>query len=96
MSTGELHQISQAIGALQAKTDEGGRQHQETNEKLDELMAMIAPLKDLPQRVLSVEIKMERMAMTKARATGFIAGVSAVGGIAGSVLTWVLAKFGVH
>lgn len=94
--TGSIDQISQAIGGLQVSVANAADRAEVIERKLDQVIAALASLKDLPARVDALESDAEKQMKARARAAGFVAGVSAIGGIAGSALTWAAAKFGFH
>lgn len=94
--TGRIDEISQAIGSLQTAAANAADHAKAIERKLDALLAALAPLKDLPDRVEALEAGAEEQMKARARAAGFVAGVSAIGGIAGSFATWAAAKFGFH
>ncbi len=101
--TGDLHETSAAIGELRAEMRASAEHRAELKHaidavgvKLDAMTAALTPLSVLPARVDALEMEAAAHSNARARAAGFIAGVSAIGGIAGSVLTWAAAKFGIH
>lgn len=94
--TGRIDEISQAIGSLQTAAANAADRAEAIERKLDALLAAVAPLKALPARVDALEVDAEQQMKALARAAGFVAGVSAIGGVAGGLATWAAAKFGFH
>jgi len=94
--TGSIDEISQAIGGLQVSVANDDARAATIERKLDAVLAALAPLRDLPERVETLEADAKKQMKARARAAGFVAGVSAIGGIAGSFATWAAAKFGFH
>lgn len=101
--TGELHETSAAIGELRAEVRASAEHRAELKRaidavgvKIDAVAAALTPLSGLQARVDALETEAVERSHARARAAGFIAGVSAIGGVAGSMLTWAAAKFGIH
>ena len=94
--TGSIDQISQAIGGLQVSVANAADRAEVIEQKLDQVIAALANLKDLPKRVETLEEQAAADGQRRARAAGFVAGVSAIGGIVGSALTALATKFGFH
>lgn len=94
--TGSLDEISEAIGGLRVAVANANDRARAIEDKLDAVIAALAPLKGVPERVDTLEAQAASDVQRRARAAGFVAGVSALGGVVGSAATWIAAKFGFH
>lgn len=87
MSTGDLHQISVAIGALQAKAEESGRDVEAIFQQIREINQKLAPLPALVADVAALKPKVEAHERLKNRGLGFLFGISGTSSI-GAVGLW--------
>jgi hypothetical protein len=92
--TGELDQISRAIGALEAKVDEGARQRDLINRKLDAVLAGQAELRGLAGEVAALKPHVEDWKRVKQRGLGYLAGAGIGGAGLATGFHAVLKKWG--
>lgn len=101
--SGELHEISVAIGRIQASLEDGQRsremmRHEMKNlaQKVEivgaRLAEMSAQLTDLSDRQKAVEPQVAELAATRQKALGFLGGVTLLAGSAGAAATEILKK----
>lgn len=89
--SGQLHEISQAIGRLEAAAEEHQRQNLTLFRKLDELHNQVADLAPVVETVKAIKPEVEDWTRTKNKALGVLAVLSAVMGAAGS---WIVEHLG--
>lgn len=91
---GELHEISQAIGRLEAGEDERKRQISALFRKIDDLGEKVSEIKPLVETVKAIKPEVEDWTRTKNRAMGAIAFLSCVAALMGAVGSWLYAHAG--
>jgi uncharacterized protein YlxW (UPF0749 family) len=91
---GQLHEISQAIGRLEAGEDERKRQTSALFRKLDELRDDMAELKPLAETVKALKPEVDDWVRTKNRALGAIALLSCIAALMGAVGNWIAQYLG--
>jgi hypothetical protein len=101
--SGELHDISVAIGRVQAALESGQRSQEYLRQeihaavgKIDavtaQLVEVTAQIGTLAERLDRVEPLVEEWSETRQRAVGFLAGVTLLAGSAGAAATEILKK----
>lgn len=91
---GELHEISQAIGRLEANEEERLRQISALFRKLDEVRDQVADLKPIVEVVKEMKPSVEDWNRTKNRAMGAIAFLSCIAAVMGAVGSWFVNNAG--
>ncbi len=89
--TTELHQLSVAIGKLQAQAEESNRNDQAIWERLDAINAKLAPLPQLVAELAELKPKVAAHEQIKQRGIGFALGIGGVSS-AGTIGLWELAR----
>ena len=93
---GDLHQISQAIGRLEAGEAERASQVRELFRKMDDIKDTLAAIGPTLATVHAMKPEVEDWTRTKNRAMGAIAFLSCIAAVMGAVGDWAathLAKF---
>ena len=81
--TGDLHEISAAIGGLRSITEEHSRQTERIFVKLDELAGFLSPLPALIDRMNKIEPLVNSLEADRQRGKGILVGIAlACGGAA--------------
>jgi hypothetical protein len=93
--TGELHEISLAIGRLEAGEAERIRQVSALFRKLDELKEDVAEIKPVVATVNALKPEVEDWTRTKNRAMGAIALLSCIAMVMGWAGQWLAKKLGI-
>ena len=101
--SGELHEISVAIGRVQASLEDGVRSREMLRHDVKNLAQKVeviatrlaevsAQLADLSERQKAVEPQVAQLAATRQRALGFLGGVTLLAGSAGAAASEILKK----
>lgn len=91
---GELHQISQAIGRLEAGEAERARQVTELFRKMDDIKDTLAKIGPTLATVHAMKPEVEDWTRTKNRALGAIAFLSCIAAVMGAIGSWLSAHAG--
>lgn len=91
---GELHEISQAIGRLEANEEERTRQISALFRKIDDLGEKVAEIKPIVETVKEMKPSVEDWNRTKNRAMGAIAFLSCIAAVMGAVGSWFVDHLG--
>ena len=87
--SGQLDEISQAIGRLQSESEERRRAHEKSHALLEVISRRIEPLHTLPERVEKLEETAQDYRRTKNKAIGLVAGISAGGTVSiQAIINW--------
>lgn len=87
--SGQLDEISQAIGHLQSESEERRRAHERSHALLENISRRIEPLHTLPERVEKLEEVAQDYKRTKNKALGVVAGMSLGGTAIGqAIVNW--------
>ena len=84
--SGELHEISAAIGELRGEVRAANAQRADINRKLDEVVRKLDGLAPMTARVDRMERLVDAHEQANQRAAGFHAALGIGGGVAGSGL----------
>lgn len=100
---GELHDISVAIGRIQAALEDGQRSREmmrhdlkSVGQKVEalshQLTEVVAQIEALAERQSRVEPQVDQLAATRQKALGFLGGVTLLAGSAGAAATEIIRK----
>lgn len=96
--SGELNQISLAIGALQADAEEAIRQREAICDELKAINRKLETLPDLAHRVAAMEPEVKAWADARRKASGALllltACAGAFGFLGGVLKTWLASRLG--
>lgn len=91
---GELHEISQAIGRLEAGEAERARQVAELFRKMDDIKDTMAKIGPTLAAVHAMKPEVDDWVRTKNRALGAIAFLSCIAAVMGAVGDWLANNLG--
>ena len=91
---GELHEISQAIGRLEAGEAERARQVTELFRKMDDIKDTLAKIGPTLATVHAMKPEVDDWTRTKNRAMGAIAFLSCIAAVMGAVGSWLATNAG--
>lgn len=88
---GELHEISQAIGRLEAAAQETQRQNSTLFRKVEELQRQVGELAPVVDTVKAMKPEVDDWTRTRNKALGAVAFLSCIAAVMGAVGNWLSA-----
>lgn len=90
--SGELHEVSEAIGELRAEVRKANEQRAETNRRLADVAKQLEGLVSLTERVNRIEPLVDQHEAAAQRGKGVTAAIGALGGTGGAGVVGVIGK----